>query len=186
MAVTPSVADEPGELFGAELATPFGALAVITQPGMSGDIAAGEEGPVIASGFLSLHELCRDRNIPVDLVAVRTLPTVEGALGRYLAGDASALGEVSVAQDGTRFSLGVWEVLREVPAGETVTYGELAAAAGSPGAARAAGHACATNAVAPFVPCHRVVPSSGGVGQYGYGADVKAALLAHERAVDSP
>ena len=70
--------------------------------------------------------------------------------------------------------------LRAVPRGEVVTYGELAALAGHPGAARAAGTFCARNRLGPFVPCHRVVASNG-IGSYGsLGIDYKRRLLALE------
>jgi len=71
-------------------------------------------------------------------------------------------------------------VLRAVPRGEVVTYGELAALAGRPGAARAAGTFCARNRLAPFVPCHRVVAANG-IGGYGSaGPELKRRLLALE------
>jgi methylated-DNA-[protein]-cysteine S-methyltransferase len=67
--------------------------------------------------------------------------------------------------------------LRAIPRGEVVSYGELAALAGAPGAARAAGSFCARNRLGLFVPCHRVV-SAGGLGSYGsYGLDYKRRLL---------
>jgi len=70
--------------------------------------------------------------------------------------------------------------LRQVPRGEVVTYGELAALAGRPGAARAAGTFCARNHLSPFVPCHRVV-AAGGIGAYGsLGIEYKRRLLALE------
>ncbi len=70
--------------------------------------------------------------------------------------------------------------LRAVPRGEVVTYGELAALAGRPGAARAAGTFCARNRLAPFVPCHRVV-AAGGIGSFGsLGVEYKRRLLALE------
>ena len=70
--------------------------------------------------------------------------------------------------------------LRAVPRGQVVTYGELAALAGRPGAARAAGTFCARNRLGPFVPCHRVVASDG-IGSYGsLGVDYKRRLLALE------
>jgi methylated-DNA-[protein]-cysteine S-methyltransferase len=73
--------------------------------------------------------------------------------------------------------------LRSVPRGEVVTYGELAALAGSPGAARAAGTFCARNRLSPFVPCHRVV-SAGGIGSFGsLGVAYKRRLLALEHVV---
>ena len=75
--------------------------------------------------------------------------------------------------------------LREIPRGEVVTYGELAALAGSPGAARAAGSFCARNRLGLFVPCHRVV-AAGGLGSYGsYGVEYKRRLLKLEGALAS-
>ena len=72
--------------------------------------------------------------------------------------------------------------LLEIPRGEVATYGELARRSGKPKAARAAGSACATNPVPIIVPCHRVVPGSGGVGNYGGGPDRKWFLLGMEGA----
>ena len=77
----------------------------------------------------------------------------------------------------------VLEELRRVPFGGVVTYGALAARAGRPRAARAAGTACARNPVPLLVPCHRVVPGSGGVGSYGGGPQRKRALLEREGVV---
>jgi methylated-DNA-[protein]-cysteine S-methyltransferase len=75
--------------------------------------------------------------------------------------------------------------LREIPRGEVVTYGELAALAGAPGAARAAGSFCARNRLGLFVPCHRVV-AAGGLGSYGsYGLEYKRRLLRLEGALAS-
>jgi O-6-methylguanine DNA methyltransferase len=73
----------------------------------------------------------------------------------------------------------VWKGLREIPAGRTVSYGELAATIGT--AARALGSACGANLVAPVVPCHRVVRSDGSLGGYEYGLPIKQWLLQHER-----
>ena len=67
--------------------------------------------------------------------------------------------------------------------GETVRYGELAARVGHPKAARAAGTACATNPIPIVVPCHRVLPSTGGVGNYGGGPPRKVQLLELEGAL---
>ena len=78
------------------------------------------------------------------------------------------------------FQRRVWEALREIPYGETRTYGQVAAAIGSPGAARAVGRACATNPVAIVVPCHRVVASGGRLGGYSSGLDRKRWLLDRE------
>jgi methylated-DNA-[protein]-cysteine S-methyltransferase len=78
----------------------------------------------------------------------------------------------------------VLTALELVPFGATVTYGQLAAHAGRPKAARAVGSAMATNPIAIIVPCHRVLPSSGGVGQFGGGVPAKEWLLHREGSLD--
>jgi methylated-DNA-[protein]-cysteine S-methyltransferase len=80
------------------------------------------------------------------------------------------------------FQRKVLSVLRDVPRGEVRTYGWLARRAGHPGAARAAGGAMARNPVPILIPCHRVVPASGGIGNFGLGAAMKRALLRSEGA----
>ena len=84
------------------------------------------------------------------------------------------------------FRRAVLEALTEVRPGEVVTYGGLAGRAGRPRAARAAGTACATNPIPLVVPCHRVVPGGGGVGNYGGGPHVKRALLELEGVLPGP
>lgn len=83
---------------------------------------------------------------------------------------------------GTLFQRRVWEALRAIPAGSTVSYGELADRLGAPGAARAVAAACAANKLAVAVPCHRVVASGGSLSGYRWGVDRKRALLGKERA----
>ena len=82
---------------------------------------------------------------------------------------------------GTAFQQRVWDALRKVPAGETVSYAEIAARIGSPRAVRAVAQACAANVLAVAIPCHRVVRSDGGVSGYRWGVARKQALLARER-----
>ena len=82
---------------------------------------------------------------------------------------------------GTAFQEAVWRELARVPAGETVSYAALAARAGKPGAARAAGTACGANKVALLIPCHRAQRGDGSLGGYAWGLDRKRALLARER-----
>jgi len=82
---------------------------------------------------------------------------------------------------GTAFQQKVWQALRTIPVGQTWTYGELAAAIGHPGAARAVGAACGANPVCVVVPCHRVVGSSGSLTGYAWGTDRKRELLRRER-----
>jgi methylated-DNA-[protein]-cysteine S-methyltransferase len=112
--------------------------------------------------------------------AVRDSAGVRDKLTAYFAGDCDALDTIDVAPEGTLFKQLVWKALREVHAGETISYGELAARVGAPGAARAVGTANATNPVCLIIPCHRVVRSGGALGGYGFGVDRKQWLLAHE------
>lgn len=157
-----------------ERSTPFGQLVVLISP---------EDGVVRASGFG--HSRTIGASLAPDYFArgwrEGTADSVSTAITRWLEGDAEALASVAAVQAGSEFTQRVWAATRAIPGGETATYGELAAAAGNPRAARAVGRACATNALAPFVPCHRVV-SATGLGNYGYGVDVKAAMLALEGA----
>ena len=86
---------------------------------------------------------------------------------------------------GTAFQQRVWDALRAIPFGEVRTYGEVARAVGRPRASRAVARACATNPVAVVIPCHRVVPGSGGAGGYRWGADRKRELLEREKGAAS-
>jgi len=81
---------------------------------------------------------------------------------------------------GTAFQQRVWQALRGIPAGRTVTYAELAEMVGLPRGARAVASACAANAVAVAIPCHRVVRNDGSLSGYRWGVDRKAALLDRE------
>lgn len=81
---------------------------------------------------------------------------------------------------GSDFECRVWNALRAVPAGTTTTYGEIAARLGAPRQAREVGEACAANALAVVVPCHRIVKKDGGISGYRWGVRRKRALLARE------
>jgi AraC family transcriptional regulator of adaptative response/methylated-DNA-[protein]-cysteine methyltransferase len=81
---------------------------------------------------------------------------------------------------GTAFQQRVWQVLRAIPSGRRVTYAELAELAGVPRGARAVASACAANAIAVAIPCHRVVRNDGSISDYRWGVDRKAALLNRE------
>ncbi|ERL23417.1 MULTISPECIES: methylated-DNA--[protein]-cysteine S-methyltransferase [Jonquetella] len=88
--------------------------------------------------------------------------------------------DLPLAFSGTPFQLQVWEALRLVPWGKTVTYSELARRTARPKAARAVGNAMAANPLVIVIPCHRVVLSDGRLGQFGGGAAMKQFLLANE------
>ncbi len=81
---------------------------------------------------------------------------------------------------GTAFQEAVWRELQRIPAGETRTYAQLAAAVGKPKAVRAAGSANGANNVAVLIPCHRVIRTGGGLGGYAYGLEIKRKLLEKE------
>jgi AraC family transcriptional regulator of adaptative response/methylated-DNA-[protein]-cysteine methyltransferase len=81
---------------------------------------------------------------------------------------------------GTAFQQRVWQALREIPAGRTATYGEIASRIGAPSAARAVAGACAANPLAVAIPCHRVIRNDGGLSGYRWGVERKRALLQRE------
>ncbi|GAA1262190.1 methylated-DNA--[protein]-cysteine S-methyltransferase [Saccharothrix xinjiangensis] len=101
-------------------------------------------------------------------------------LAEYFAGERKVF-DLELDLIGTPFQRTVWQALREIPYGETVSYGELAAALGRPSAARAVGLANGKNPVGIVVPCHRVVGSTGDLTGYGGGLARKRQLLDFER-----
>lgn len=111
--------------------------------------------------------------------SARELSEVSERIAAYLDGDLPAIEmPYDLRLAGSGFRREALEALAKTThAGEVVTYRELAARAGRPRAIRAAGTACATNPIPLVVPCHRVVPSSGGIGNYGGGVERKATLL---------
>jgi methylated-DNA-[protein]-cysteine S-methyltransferase len=121
---------------------------------------------------------------PRVIASDRELAATTEELQAYLEGDRETLDlPVDLRLARGAFRRIALDRLLEIPRGEVVTYGELAARAGNPRAARAAGTACATNPIPIVVPCHRVVPGSGGVGSYGGGAARKVQLLELEGAL---
>ncbi|MEY7972317.1 methylated-DNA--[protein]-cysteine S-methyltransferase [Saccharomonospora xinjiangensis] len=108
------------------------------------------------------------------------LGAVTKAVHRYHHGELHAVDEIAVRQQSGPFLRHAWDVLRTVPAGKPVTYSEFAALSGRPAAIRAAAAACARNAAALFVPCHRVLRIGGALGGFRWGLDVKRWLLDHE------
>jgi methylated-DNA-[protein]-cysteine S-methyltransferase len=170
---------DPGDLLAASYPTPAGTLTVVVDPHAVGDLGPKGYGAVVLGTFRDLRE--ESGRLPQGRrVHPRTrIPEITDVLTRYADGDLHALDEVSVVQPGGPFQQAVWRAMRRVRAGGIETYGGLARRAGRGRASRAAGTACAINLVALFVPCHRIVASNG-LGGYGYGLDIKVALLEHE------
>jgi methylated-DNA-[protein]-cysteine S-methyltransferase len=156
------------------VATPAGPLSIL----------AGPDGAVRAAGFTAEPEALLPLVHPTLRGAVRQRPDlgpVTAAVAAYLDGELTAIDAVPVAQrTGGAFMAHAWETLRAVPPGRPVTYTGYAGLAGRPAAVRAAAAACARNAAALFVPCHRVLRTDGSLGGYRWGLDVKRWLLAHE------
>jgi AraC family transcriptional regulator of adaptative response/methylated-DNA-[protein]-cysteine methyltransferase len=95
--------------------------------------------------------------------------------------EAPALGlDLPLDLRGTAFQQRVWQALRDIPAGSTVSYAEVARRLGAPRAVRAVARACASNPVAVAIPCHRVVRTDGGLSGYRWGIERKRALLDRE------
>lgn len=157
------------------LTTPIGPLSIV----------AGPDGAVRAAGFTAEPEAL----LPLIHSSLRAplrhrpdLGPVTEAVRSYLGGDLTAIDAVPVEQrTGGSFMAYAWQVLREVKPGEPVTYTGFAGLAGRPLAVRAAAAACARNAAALFVPCHRVLRTDGRLGGYRWGLEVKEWLLGHER-----
>jgi methylated-DNA-[protein]-cysteine S-methyltransferase len=115
------------------------------------------------------------------LMEARAPEPIRGALASYFQGEITAIDRVPVQTNGTPFQLQVWKALREIPAGETISYGQLAARIGNPNASRAVGLANGSNPIGIVVPCHRVIGANGKLTGYGGGLDRKRWLLEHER-----
>jgi methylated-DNA-[protein]-cysteine S-methyltransferase len=117
----------------------------------------------------------------------REMAAPRDALSEYFEGDTHELDlPVDLRLMQAPFRRSVLEELRLVPRGKTVSYGELAARAGNPKAARAVGTACARNPIPIVVPCHRVLPGTGALGNYGGGPERKRALLELEGVLPTP
>lgn len=124
----------------------------------------------------------RKRVGPICFGHNRMLEALSREVERYFSGQSLSF-EVPVVQRGSVFEVGVWDALRQIPMGETRSYGQIARAIGRPEAARAAARANGANQVAIIVPCHRVIGADGSLTGYGGKIWRKQWLLEHERRV---
>jgi len=156
------------------VATPVGEVLLVTD-------GLGSVRALDFAGYEDRMNRLLVRHAPgASLTAGRAPGPVRTALERYFGGDVHALDGLTVTTGGTDFQRSVWKALRAIPAGETRTYGQLAAAIGSPRAVRAVGLANGRNPVALIVPCHRVIGANGTLTGYAGGLERKRWLLQHE------
>ena len=140
--------------------SPVGKLRLVAEDGFLTELRFGGEPAVF------------DRDAEND----RLLDEVERQLGEYFSGARREF-DLPLRMKGTPFQLKDWEMLKQIPYGETVTYGEIARRIGSPKACRAVGMANHSNPISIIVPCHRVIGKSGKLTGYGGGLNVKQMLL---------
>jgi methylated-DNA-[protein]-cysteine S-methyltransferase len=145
-----------------------------TIPSPIGDLLLASDGRSLTDLHMAPFEVSsgwqRDESRFADVVA---------QLAAYFTGSRKTF-DVALNPTGTPFQRRVWEALRAIPYGETVSYGELARRIGKPSAVRAVGRANGANPIAVIVPCHRVIGANGTLTGYGGGLDRKAKLLALE------
>lgn len=165
--------------------TPDGPFTIIASTWETGDSA------VIGSGWTTAESAILPL-IATDLRPVETVP-VSGlsepppiiaqavkAVADYYAGDFTAPQRVPVVQHSGPFTQHAWQAMRAIRPGRPDSYADFAKRSGNAKAVRAAASACAKNSAALFVPCHRVVRTGGGVGNFRWGSQLKESLLARE------
>lgn len=162
-------------------------LLVLETPDGPFGIVTVEDGAVLASGWSDSPEALRVRIHPSLRPDALALTAQHGAAAdaalAYYAGDLAAIDAVPVRQHaGGEFRTLAWDGLRRIAPGAPLTYAGFAEALGRPTAVRAAAGACASNAPALFVPCHRVLRTDGTLGGFAWGLPVKRALLEREAA----
>jgi methylated-DNA-[protein]-cysteine S-methyltransferase len=143
-------------------------------------VALNASGEVIATAFGGRERL-QTRFASGELVrSTEKARKVREEIQAYLTGKRRNF-TLSLAPQGSAFQQEVWAALLRIPYGETQSYGELAAAIGRPGAARAVGRANATNPICLLIPCHRVIGADGSLTGFAFGEDIKRSLLDLEK-----
>jgi len=152
--------------------TPIGTLNLLAD----GELLLGAN----LSSFKALKESLDPKYQGSDFKEAKKIPIISELIGDYFDGDLAAINAIKVSQPGGTFSQSAWKAMRRIRAGKVLSYAELAQNSGSPKAVRAAGSACAKNAIVLVVPCHRIVKTGGSLGNYAYGVNKKEWLLRHE------
>jgi len=157
------------------ISSPFGKITLLT--------VADETATVIGCGFGPTDTLIGRVLATRELAEVKpgkAPKDISSLLEQWIAGDFAALNKIPVEQVGTKFRQECWAAMRKIKPGRPISYADLADRTSSKSAVRAAATACASNLIAPIVPCHRIIKSDGTIGGYGYGVALKEQLLAHE------
>jgi O-6-methylguanine DNA methyltransferase len=156
-------------------ASPIGGMLIVTD---DDDVTRAIE---FEDHLPRLHQLLRIHYGTYELADASAGGAAIHALRAYFGGELAAIETVAVRTEGTAFQRDVWRALRDIPAGQTTSYGQLAADLGRRGASRAVGLANGSNPVSLIVPCHRVIGANGALTGYGGGIERKRWLLEHER-----
>ncbi len=156
----------------ASTTTPVGTLNLIAD----GDLLLGANLSSIRALKAGLDSIYKGS----DFKERRKIPVISDLIEDYFDGDLNAINEIKVSQPGGAFSQAAWKSMRRIRAGKVISYADLAKNSGNPKAVRAAGSACAKNAIMLVVPCHRIVKTGGALGNYAYGVNKKEWLLRHE------
>jgi AraC family transcriptional regulator of adaptative response/methylated-DNA-[protein]-cysteine methyltransferase len=162
--------------------TPFGTgVFMISKRGLCG-LGFVDDGAEAKTGFLhpgyAEDQVFSDMSSRYPKADIQRDDVEAAAWAKRVFGDG---GEVALAMYGTPFRRQVWRALLEIPTGETWTYGDVAARAGNPKAARAAGTAIGANTIAWLIPCHRALASDGRLHNYHWGTARKRAMLTYEK-----
>ena len=149
-------------------------------------IIVADEGKMIALDFADYEERLM-KLLKRRYDAIEFKPTIDPfgfstRVKNYLAGDFKSLATIPVSTGGTAFQQQVWQALRDIPTGQTLTYSQLAAKIGRPKATRAVGMTNSLNPIAIVLPCHRVVGANHSLTGYAGGLERKHWLLRHEGA----
>ena len=163
------------KIIGYQIKTPWVPMSVL--------VDTAQKPTVIAAAFLEMPKLLKKTKAKISISDFKKdskLAGVTEIINDWIDGDLNAFSKIKVRQPGGDFIQDCWTELRKVKGGSVVSYAQLASKAGRPKAVRAAGTACATNLIAPIIPCHRVIKTGGQLGNYGFGLQLKAALLRHE------
>lgn len=155
--------------------TPFGNLTILAN--------SLEPATVIGAGFGNPEELIsrvKATRPELELSIGKFPNAISSAVESWLDGNHKAFNTIKVDQIGSNFRQECWKAMRQVKAGQTISYSDLAQKTSSAKAVRAAATACAQNLIAPLIPCHRIIKTDGSIGRYGYGEKLKLQLLTFE------